>query len=201
MVAGCVQLGREKMLSCRDTRLMKWLRRPFLPLLLQKEEGLKGAALSEKVLIRRSGWCYNSESRCHVSVLHQCTYTTYIIFDPFNSTLFTKHLLRSRLCLTWQKHPLLRPKAQNYFKDFHKCVRVKGKSLGANLNMKTKCVYASNRRRQRQISLGILIHEKAGTISAQSSSVIQSQRLWCEKGELTWKGRQIAEGTIFFKAA
>lgn len=49
---------------------------------------------------------------------------------------------------------------------------------------------------ERQISLGILIHEKAGTISAQSSSVIQSQWLWCEKGELTWKGRQIAEGTF-----
>lgn len=49
-----------------------------------------------------------------------------------------------------------------------------------NLNMKTKWLRSYN---MQQISLDILIQEKAATVSAQRSSVIQSQRLWREKGD------------------
>lgn len=62
--------------------------------------------------------------------------------------------------------------------------------------MKTKWLRSNNTQQQRQISLDILIHGKAASVSAQSSSVIQSQRLWREKGEPDIKGRQIAEGTF-----
>lgn len=60
-----------------------------------------------------------------------------------------------------------------------------------NLNMKTKRVRSNN---ERQISLDILIHEKAASVSAQSPSVIQSRRLWREKGDRSLRG-------LLFKAA
>lgn len=171
----------------------------FSPSCCKRKKGWKELCCQEKVLIRRYGWCYSSESRCYVSVTSVHSHHKHYIWSvQFNSTLFTNNLLRSRMSprFTWQKHCLLRSNALNDFKDFCKRVRMRWKSLRANLNMKTKCLHANNMKRRRQISLGILIHEKAGTIAAQSSSVIQSQRLWCEKGELTWKGRQIAEGTF-----
>lgn len=68
----------------------------------------------------------------------------------------------------------------NDFKDFANRKKMR---WNINLNMKTKWRRSDDRQQQRQISLDILIQEKAAAVSAQSSSVIQSQRLWREKGD------------------
>lgn len=60
--------------------------------------------------------------------------------------------------------------------------------------MKTKRVRPDNTQQRRQISLDILIHEKAASVSAQSPSVIQSRRLRREKGDGSLRG-------LLFKAA
>lgn len=92
--------GKEKMLSCRDTRVMKWLRQPFFPSCCKKKKGWKELCCQEKVLIRRYGWCCSSESRCYVSVTSVHSHHIHCISSvQFNSTLFTNHLLRSGMSL------------------------------------------------------------------------------------------------------
>lgn len=143
-------------------------------------KGLKGEALSRKGL--------NKEIRAVLCLCVTSVHSHHIRSIQFDFIYKASLTIKIVSRFTWQKRPLLQSYALSDFKDFCKCVRMRWNSLRADLNMKTKCLHANNMSRQRQISLGILIHEKAGTISAQSSSVIQSQRLWCERGNWHEKG-------------